>query len=879
MKGLNWLVLLVFVGIVSSCGSSDFQIYSDLKYAELVDGEFERRKELARNRAEQLFSVMDKELSANEEQGLKFLFAFMPLNDLADYDGEFFLKQVQSSLAARDTFHWGESIPEDEFRHFVLPYRINNENLDTARQVFFDELKDRIKDMDMLEAALEVNHWCHEKVTYRGTDIRTSSPLAAVKTAYGRCGEESTFTAAALRSVAIPARQVYTPRWAHSDDNHAWVEFWANGEWHYLGACEPAVAQNMGWFTEPARRAMLIHTKAFGEYLGTARVANQEPQYAMLNTLSDYAPVKELFVKVLDEKGQAVNKAEVEFQLYNYAEFYPIAIKTTDEDGLCSFQTGLGDLQVWAHDFKLFDYKKIAVAEVDTLVLTLSQKPYAEKLDVYDLTPPIIRDPFTVSKEGKKINSERLKEEDAIRGAYEATFMAEDKAHELAHKLDLDSEEFAWYIDLSRGNYKEIQKFFEQIPADTRKLGMLLLEQISLKDLGDTKAEILKDHLSGALAYSESKSNDDMFLEYVLNPRVSTEMLVAYREYLLKAWTGDEISKFKQDPENLISWIKDNITLNKNENYYETAITPVGVYELKVADEFSTKIFAVSALRTLGYPARLEPGTEYAQYHEDGNWVNFHFGEIEVQSESRGILKLMNNPDNAISPKYHIHFSIAKFKNGKYHTLHFDWDKPIADFADGVELDTGSYLLITGNRQPGGAVLSEQKFFSIGEGETISETISLRTDDKALEVIATINLATTYQSIDDEDASLSDNSNEEWQVIAWIDPDKEPTKRTFQDLPLLKKELDELNIPFTFIVPEEKLTDSFKSSEYNGLPENHRFLIAKDLKLVESIELQTKKKLTSQLPVFVICNAAGEVIYLSSGYKIGIGEEIIKMIR
>lgn len=76
----------------------------------------------------------------------------------------------------------------------------------------------------MYEAALEVNHWCHEKVAYRPSDSRTSSPLATVLSGYGRCGEESTFTVTALRSVGIPARQCYTPRWAHTDDNHAWVE-------------------------------------------------------------------------------------------------------------------------------------------------------------------------------------------------------------------------------------------------------------------------------------------------------------------------------------------------------------------------------------------------------------------------------------------------------------------------------------------------------------------------------------------------------------------------------------------------------------------------------------------------------------------------------
>jgi len=114
---------------------------------------------------------------------------------------------------------------------------------------FFSGTQRESKNLDMYQAALEVNHWCHEKVTYKATDERTSAPLATVKTAFGRCGEESTFTVAALRAVSLPARQVYTPRWAHTDDNHAWVEVWVNGSWHYLGACEPEPELNRGWFT------------------------------------------------------------------------------------------------------------------------------------------------------------------------------------------------------------------------------------------------------------------------------------------------------------------------------------------------------------------------------------------------------------------------------------------------------------------------------------------------------------------------------------------------------------------------------------------------------------------------------------------------------
>ena len=184
----------------------------------------------------------------------------------------------------------GKNVTDELFRHFVLPIRVNNENLDDSRKVFYGELKERVKGLSMKDAILEVNHWCHEKVVYRPSDARTSSPLASVKTAYGRCGEESTFTVAALRSVGIPARQVYTPRWAHTDDNHAWVEAWADGEWYFFGACEPEPVLNLGWFNAPASRGMLMHTKVFGRYNGPEEIMLETPNYTEINVIGNYAP-------------------------------------------------------------------------------------------------------------------------------------------------------------------------------------------------------------------------------------------------------------------------------------------------------------------------------------------------------------------------------------------------------------------------------------------------------------------------------------------------------------------------------------------------------------------------------------------------------------
>ena len=89
---------------------------------------------------------------------------------------------------------------------------------------------------------MEINLWCSGQASYRASDTRTASPLAVYRSGLGRCGEESVFLASVLRSVGIPARQVYVPRWSHCDDNHAWVEAWCGGKWHYLGACEPELS-------------------------------------------------------------------------------------------------------------------------------------------------------------------------------------------------------------------------------------------------------------------------------------------------------------------------------------------------------------------------------------------------------------------------------------------------------------------------------------------------------------------------------------------------------------------------------------------------------------------------------------------------------------
>ena len=526
---INTHIRLLLVPILSvvlfSCGESHF--LKEEAYRNQVFQDFEQKQRALPHG--DLFAIFsDSTLTLSEREALMFLYAYMPIGDITDYSGNYYLENLRLSEQARNEMSWGKNVTDELFRHFVLPIRVNNENLDDSRKVFYGELKERVKGLSMKDAILEVNHWCHEKVVYRPSDARTSSPLASVKTAYGRCGEESTFTVAALRSVGIPARQVYTPRWAHTDDNHAWVEAWADGEWYFFGACEPEPVLNLGWFNAPASRGMLMHTKVFGRYNGPEEIMLETPNYTEINVIGNYAPTAKAVVTVTDANGKPVSGAKVDFKVYNYAEFYTVATKYTGTDGRASLTAGKGDMLVWASAGGAFGFSKLSFGKEDTLNLVLDKKGgEAYTLDL-DITPPVEGANLPeVTPEQRAENDLRLAKEDSIRNAYVATMLTEERAKTALASFQqegiADTEQFVKMLVASRGNYQTLLDFRKSAAeCDREGLALPLLQQLSAKDWRDVSLEVLEDHLKNA---PDPQETDLWACAEIANPRVENEVM------------------------------------------------------------------------------------------------------------------------------------------------------------------------------------------------------------------------------------------------------------------------------------------------------------------------------------------------------------------
>ena len=141
----------------------------------------------------------------------------------------------------------------------------------------------------------------------------------------------------------------------------------------------------------------------------------------------------------------------------------------------------------------------------NNVTITLDKKPGDIETVTLDVIPPVDGSiAACVTDEQKEANAKRLHEEDVIRNKYVGTFYTEEKAEALAKELGIDPLKTADFMIGSRGNWREIEKFLRDAPADKRPMAMDLLNVISAKDLRDTPASVLADHLNNAQAVQSS---------------------------------------------------------------------------------------------------------------------------------------------------------------------------------------------------------------------------------------------------------------------------------------------------------------------------------------------------------------------------------------
>lgn len=811
------------------------------------------------------------DVTAEEREAMTYLYAYMSLPDLMDHSIAYHLDNVRVTLRAREEMPWGKEVPGALFRAFVLPKRVNNEVLDDFRTTYYDELSALVDTMTMEQAVLALNRWAHKHITYQPSDGRTSSPIATLRNALGRCGEQSTFVVAVLRTVGIPARQVYTPRWAHTDDNHAWVEAWVDGKWHYLGASEPAPVLDNAWFDAPVMRAMMLHTTAFGDYDGDEEVLSKNDCFTELNVTPNYIRTAPMTVRIVDEAGKPVEGATVTYRIYNYAELYPLVTRTTDERGEAMTNLGLGDVVIFASKGS----DRVAMEKMtnkeggSTLELTLRPLDTIPAEQHLRLTPPVEQTPEVRYTEAQAAENARLlAEEDAVREAYTATFPTAEQATALADELGAMGEDRTLLLDLfpkSRGYHATIERFLRNA-AESGRLhhALLLLSSLTEKDLHDVSITALEQVLDRDL------TDADWQEPMIYCPRAMDREPIAPQQPELDLICEQILGNEELSREERVARILERVgqlSYDKQYNPLNLPMTPASTWILQRGNQRSLTVLLIRLLRTAKVPAWFDFGNSVVRYRDDEGReqvIPYLKEEKEAAADCPLQLTYEQGSNTVRTPHYTSHFTVGYFDpaGGQMSTYYFDDMVPYTDL-QGKSLLYPDNFLLTGSRLADGTVLASIRRMSCGK----PMAIDFDREEGALAVIGNFDSESLYQDLAGEERSLLSTTGRGYYLLVLARDAHEPSDHILRDLGAIADGSGKLPIPTVVLTPQapsETLHSLLPGAAW-GI-DTQRL----DKALAEGLE----RSLPLDYPVVIVADTFNRVVYFHQGYTIGIGGQI-----
>ena len=240
-------------------------------------------------------------------------------------------------------------------------------------------------------------------------------------------------------------------------------------------------------------------------------------------------------------------------------------------------------------------------------------------------------------------------------------------------------------------------------------------------------------------------------------------------------------------------------------------------------------------------------------------------------------------------PKYYSHFTIAKvLPTGKLQTLNFEsgdvdmggGDTWSALLKKPLSMDEGHYMLVTGTRMANGSVLAEIEFFNVEADKTTPIQLEMRESKDEIQVIGNFNSESTYKPMDsDELKSILATTGRGYYIVAVLGAGQEPTNHALRDIAALGKDFDEWGRGIVLLFPNEEQYKKFRPQEFPGLPATITYGIDVDGSIQKQIAEGMKLSNKTILPMFIIGDTFNRVVFVSQGYTIGLGEQLMKVIH
>ena len=94
------LFSLLFILLIGAACNKQQHFISDDAFRAEVEKDFQAKQAALPDG--DLFTVFNQQMTPEEKEALTFLYAYMPIGDITDYDGKLYLDNIRSSFKARE---------------------------------------------------------------------------------------------------------------------------------------------------------------------------------------------------------------------------------------------------------------------------------------------------------------------------------------------------------------------------------------------------------------------------------------------------------------------------------------------------------------------------------------------------------------------------------------------------------------------------------------------------------------------------------------------------------------------------------------------------------------------------------------------------------
>lgn len=319
-------------------------------------------------------------------------------------------------------------------------------------------------------------------------------------------------------------------------------------------------------------------------------------------------------------------------------------------------------------------------------------------------------------------------------------------------------------------------------------------------------------------------------------------------------------------------------------------MSPAGVWKASVADEKSRDVFFVALARALGIPAWIDEVTGKIQYKDfannrlkNGETFDVDFEVAEQTLAPSGVVKAIYQPIRSLdNPKYYSHFTLSHFKEGTFHLLNYDegttsWENLLKN---GTRLDAGYYMLTTGTRLANGSVLANLSFFNVEKDQVTTTALTMRQSETQVQVIGNFNSESMYRPVEGSDVqSILQACGRGYFVVGILGAGQEPTNHALKDIAALGSDFEKWGRRMVFLFPDEEQHKKFHPAEFPGLPSTILYGVDVNGSIQKQIAESMKLSNSETLPIFIIADTFNRVVFVSQGYTIGLGEQLMKVVH